>query len=314
MSMIGGVSQSEARRDRYLVTAGIVLGGAFVLTAAGGLIDAVDVIHTYYSAGLGVGHGFLFLGALATVAAGCCLGLSFSERRRDRAALLRLSGLIYAGGSGAVVVGSCVLAGDYVAHHFPGTFSASWLVTGLAAAIGAAAGLLFASAWTPQPDGRVIVRPGKIAASGGVAAVAALFAGITTTLLLVAYAEHFLPSSLAGGLGVETAGHFLLAGALVTASTAFLRWRIRPDDEDAQYFLDRDAVLALAAVIGAAAFLLICAGNAMQASEANVLSTGAGSASTWLKAVQALGWSAGLGWTALGLYGSSRRETSPTGP
>ena len=297
-------STAEAQRDRLLSRAGIVLGSAFVLTAAAGLVDAIDVVHTYDSAGLGVGHGFLFLGALATVAAGYLLGSAFSGRPHDRAALLRKSGLAYAAGSAAVLVGASVMAVDYVAHHFPGTFSASWLVTALAAAIAAASGLLFASAWTTQPDGRVTIRPNQIAASGGVAALGALFAGVSTTLLLVAYAEHYLPSGLAGGLGVETAGHFLLAGALVTASAAFLRWRIRPDADD---ILDRDAVLALGAIISAAAYLLICAGGAMRAEDANVLSTGAGSVSTLLMAVQALAWSAALAWAALGLYRSSRR-------
>jgi MFS family permease len=307
----GGPSRGERtdqnQRDRQLATAGFILGGSFFLTAVGGLVDAVDVIHTYYSAGLGVGHGFLLLGALATVAAGYNLGRAFLEDGRGRAERLRRAGLIYAGASLSLLIGASVLAGDYVAHHFPGTFSASWLVTAFAAAVGGAGGALFASAFDPQAEALEVRRAPKIGGSAGLAAAAALLSGISTTLLLVAYSEHYLPGGLAGGLGVETAGHFVLAGALVIAAAAFLPWRFRSADPSASYLLDRDALLTLAAVIGAAAYLLIFAGGAMQASDANVLSTGAGSASTWLRTGQALGWSAGLAWAALGLYRSGRR-------
>lgn len=297
---------SECERDRHLARASFVLGGAFALTAVSGLVDVVDVIHTYYSAGLGVGHGFLFLGALATVAAGYTLGAAFAGGARDRGRQLRAAGSIYTGGSAMVVVGASVLAGDYVAHHFPGAFSASWLVTALAALAAAAAGLLFASAYGGHPLRLTIGRVERLAASAGVAGFAALLAGVTTTLLLVAYSEHYLPAGLAGGLGVETAGNFVLAGALVIAAAAFLRWRTRPGDPDARYLVDRDAELTLAAVIGAAAYLLIFAGGVMQAADANVLSTGSGPASTWLKAAQALGWCGALVWAAVGLYRSSR--------
>lgn len=277
-----------------------------MLTAVGAMVDSVDVIHTYYSAGLGVGHGFLFLGALATIAAAFNLGAAFVRGRRDRDSRLRMAGLIYAGGSVAAAVGASVLAGDYVTHHFPGAFSVSWVVTALAAVVAAAAGLLFASAYSRQPFGPAVSRAQRVGGSAGVAALAALLAGVTTTLLLVAYSEHFLPAGLAGGLGVETAGHFVLAGALVIAAAALLRWGVRPGDGDAGYLLDRDLVLTLAAVIGAAAYLLIFAGGAMQAADANVLSTGSGTASTWLKTAQALGWCAALAWIAVGLYRSSR--------
>jgi MFS family permease len=303
------VPRTPVDRDRRFATAAFVLGGSFALTAVAGLVDAVDVIHTYDSAGLGVGHGFLFLGALATVAAGYSLGAAFAKSRRGRDSRLRTAGLLYAGGSVVALVGASVLAGEYVANHFPGAFSISWVVTALAGGVAAAAGLLFASVYSPQPFGPAALHPQRVGMVAGVAALAALLAGVSTTLLLVAYSGHYLPAGLAGGLAVETAGHFVLAGALVTVAAAFLRWGIRPG-ADSEYLLDRDAVLMLAAVIGSAANLLIFAGGVMQAPDANVLETGSGPASTWLKAAQALGWCAALAWTAVGLYRSSREDAS----
>ncbi len=283
----------------------MALGGLVFLSAVGALVDTVDVVHTYGSAGLGVGHGFLLLGALATAGAGVSLGSAFLSPRHDRASGLHRAGLMFAGGSAAMLIGSAVAAGDYAAHHFPGAFSASWLASAVAAAAALAASVIFASAYR-KPLEPTSVHERRLGSSAGVAALAALLSGVNTTLLLVAYVGHYLPAGLAGGLGVETAGNFVLAGALVIGAGAFWRLRIRPSDIDLQSGVDRDAVLTLAVAVAASAYLLIAAGDFMQVADANVLLTGHGIGSTWLSAVQGLGWCAAFGWGAVGLYRASR--------